>query len=364
MFKFVTGSVQAKLVTMFLVMFALLAVTVALNFNAFGALDDSAPAVDQAGAQRMRVYKLSTLAAEYFDADAEHRVEIGAELDATIAQFDAVQAGLDDGNADLRLNGTGDQAILTGLANTVDSWASYKSDLQTVLASDTIGQEALAVVNEEADHIFNESAGVVSALNAVQVSVVDVDQAGAQRMRVYKAAFLSNAVEDASGEEREGLVAQLGATIAQFEAVQAGLKSGDPDLGLKGSTDLAVLAKIEATDQLWVDYRATLEAAAAGSHSALLDVDHMASQMFASSAEVVEALTDSQVSVNEIDKAGGLRMRAFKLAFLANEYELARDEEARVSLRADIDSTVAEFAATLAGLRFGDTSLGQGGSAT
>jgi len=59
--KFITGSIQAKLIAVLLIMFGILAATIGLNFQTFGSLESSTPMLNQAGAQRMRAYKAATL---------------------------------------------------------------------------------------------------------------------------------------------------------------------------------------------------------------------------------------------------------------------------------------------------------------
>ena len=58
--SWITRSLQVKLIGMLAILLALLGVRVALNFNTFSSLDGSAPALNQSGAQRIRVFKLAT----------------------------------------------------------------------------------------------------------------------------------------------------------------------------------------------------------------------------------------------------------------------------------------------------------------
>ena len=58
--SWITRSLQVKLIGMLAILPALLGVRVALNFNTFSSLDGSVPALNQSGAQRMRLFKLAT----------------------------------------------------------------------------------------------------------------------------------------------------------------------------------------------------------------------------------------------------------------------------------------------------------------
>lgn len=197
MFSYVSQSIQAKLIAVLLVMFSLLVIMVVLNFNTFGSLDASTPAVNQAGAQRMRTYKLAELAGSYYRSDEAERASIGREFDTTLAQFEAVQAGLANGDSDFNLAGTNSNEIRTQLAVVDAAWESYKEELLTVRSSDTVAQEALGQTNGSADSVFGAAASVVGAMKDAQVAGADIDQAGAQRMRAYKMAFLANEWVDA-----------------------------------------------------------------------------------------------------------------------------------------------------------------------
>ena len=133
MLRYISGSVQAKIVGMLLVMFGLLAVTVALNFNTFGSLEGSGPSIDQAGEQRMRTFKLATLAGDYDRLGRDARVTIGAQLEQTIAQFEDVQVGLAVGSDQYKLQGTDDSGILAQLGVVDQSWETYKANITTIL---------------------------------------------------------------------------------------------------------------------------------------------------------------------------------------------------------------------------------------
>jgi methyl-accepting chemotaxis protein len=358
----ITKSVQVKLVLALLLIFALLGITVGLNFQAFGSLDGSAPAVDQAGAQRMRVYKLASLTSAYLSADAAGRQEVGPAIETTIAQFGAVQGGLADGNSELNLSGTSNGEIVGQISAVNAGWEEYKANIEAVLASDLIGQEGLAAVNGLATSVFTDAAATVNAMKAAQVSSVDLDQAGAQRMRAYKMAFLANEISMISGEALVMATTDLNATIDQFAAVQTGLRDGDEALGLQGTNNVAILQALSASDAVWETYRTQLELSVQGSHLALEEVNAIAGEQFATSAAVVTGLVSNQVSLGALDLAGGLRMRAFKLAYLANNYAASRDNTERDAIRAEIAATSGQFNSILSGLRDGDATLGLDGT--
>jgi hypothetical protein len=173
--NFLANSIQNKIIAALAVMFGLLVLTVVLNFNAFGSLDGSAPMVNQAGAQRMRTFKTATLANEFNRSDAASRPAVAEELNATISQFDQVQAGLSAGDAQFNLSGTSNQGINDQLAVVNAQWADYKANIETVLGSDTAAVEALGRVNGSVSDVFSAAAAVVGAQNTSQISAIDID---------------------------------------------------------------------------------------------------------------------------------------------------------------------------------------------
>ncbi|NQW16578.1 MAG: type IV pili methyl-accepting chemotaxis transducer N-terminal domain-containing protein [Chloroflexi bacterium] len=359
--NFLANSIQNKIIAALAVMFGLLALTVVLNFNAFGSLDGSAPMVNQAGAQRMRTFKTATLANEFNRADAAARPAIAEELNATIGQFDQVQAGLAAGDAQFNLSGTSDQGIIDQLAVVNDQWTVYKSNLETVLGSDTEAMEALGRVNGSVGSVFSNAAAVVGAQNSSQVSAIDIDQAGAQRMRVFRMAFEANSFADASAGEKPELAAGLRSTMADFEAVQAGLRSGDTARGLKGTSDTAILAKLDDVDATYVQFEHDLELIlnqGSDSETALIDLDHRANGLFGTTAATVTTMNTSQVSLVDLDSAGGQRMRAYRVAYLANEYLAAETDAERADISEELWAQADTFDAVQAGLRSGDPSRG------
>jgi methyl-accepting chemotaxis protein len=364
MLKFLTGSIQAKLLAIVVAMFGLLAITVGLNFQAFGSLDGSAPAIDQAGAQRMRTYKLAALANEYYQSDEAARDSIKPDLELTISQFGTVQTGLADGDSTLNLTGTKVDEIRSQLDVVNQEWETYKTDLETILASDTVAQEAVARINGSATAVFSSAATVVTALDQSRIGAGDLDQAGAQRMRTYKLAFLANAYRDASVSERPDLAAAMNTTIGEFDSVLIGLRSGDSALGLDGTSDASVLSALSAVDAAWPAYKADLQSSITSGNvdSVIERIDHAAPSIFGLTAQVVKIQNAGQVSLVDLDQAGAQRMRVFRTAFLANSYITARDTATRESLAEELHNTVMQVDNVLAGLRDGDAALGLAGS--
>ena len=306
----------------------------------------------------MRTFKLATLSSDYNRANAEARVAIGSQLETTLTQFEDVQAGLANGNDQYQLTGTTESGILTQLGVVDETWESYRAGVDTILASNTAATEALMDVNHHAPEVFTSAAGVVNGLNAAQIPAVNINQAGAQRMRAYKMAFLANDYIMATGTTQNAIEQELVGTMAQFDSVQSGMRNGGGDFGLMMTTDGSILENISAVDVSWSTFKSDLNRVMSGNHDALDQIRDGVAPLFALANAVVGSMDAKQIPLATIDQAGGQRMRVFKLAYLANEYPLAVDEAARAHIVEDMHQTMDQFEGVQAGIREGNSTLG------
>ena len=365
--RYLTGSIQVKLVIVLLVMFGMLAATIGLNFNTFGALDNSTPMVNQAGAQRMRAYKAATLANDFNRANAESREAIGPALTGVMTQFEEVQSGLATGAEKYNLAGTTSDDVLAQLSVVDESWNAYSEHLTTVLNSDTVAYEAVAVVNDTVPALFSSAANVVGVMNQSQISSVNLDQAGAQRMRAFKLGFLTNTWVSASPSNRSSIEEDLRATMNDFEAVQAGLRSGDVDRNLSETTDPATILLLDSVDGVYSAFKTNINEVISGNDPNSISLGHVNNQapaLFGAAADVVKSMNTNQVSITDLDAAGGQRMRAYRTAYLANNYLTATTAEDRASIWAEIEVQADAFEAIQAGLQFGDAGRGLTGTSS
>jgi len=364
--NFITGSIQAKLIAVLLVMFGILAATIGLNFQTFGSLESSTPMVNQAGAQRMRAYKAATLANDYNRADATARQEIGPALTGLVTQFEEVQLGLSSGDLKYDLTGTNSDDVLAQLAVVDEQWSVYSEELAAVLGSDTVATEAVGVVNSTVPALFSKAADVVGVMNTSQISAANIDQAGAQRMRAFKLGFLTNAWADATAGERVDISKNLSVTLGDFAAVQAGLRDGDTARNLSATTGEAI-GLLAATDDLYAELATNINTVVDGNDangSALKNVNSLSTDLFTASAAVVSSFNTTQVSITDLDAAGGQRMRAYRTAFLANNFLAAATQVERKAIWAEIETQISAFEAIQVGLHSGDASRGLKGSSS
>lgn len=364
MLSFITRSIQAKLIAILLVMFALLAVTIGLTFNTFSSLDGSAPMINQAGAQRMRIYKMATLSNAFARSHGEERVAAGETLHATVTQFDEVQIGLNQGDAKYNLTGTNNSGIVSQLSVVDNDWVTYKENVETVLNSSDSETLALGRVNDSATALFLAAKTARSTIGTTGPNKAALDQGGAQRMRTYKMAFLANDFMMLTGSERADVGRQLSATMVEFEAVQLGLRNGDANFGLVATVIPEVRTQLQVVEADWMGYKSDLQvvlSAGSGAEAALMRVNSSATPMFAQVAQARALIGSTGPNGAALDQGGAQRMRAFRMAYLANNYNMATGDT-RENLKAELMTVMGEFEAVQAGLSAGDASLGLQGS--
>ena len=140
----------------------------------------SGSAVDAAGAQRMRAYKMAFLANNYARATGDEGAVIGAELEATIGQFAAVQVGLRSGDASLGLEGTSDAGSLAQLDAVDAAWTPFQTNLTEVLAVSGKQGEAMANSTDVVEPIIVELTGNLVELEEEVEAAGDAVLANAQ----------------------------------------------------------------------------------------------------------------------------------------------------------------------------------------
>jgi methyl-accepting chemotaxis protein len=86
--------------------------------------------------------------------------------------------------------------------------------------------------------------------------------------------------------------------------------------------------------------------------------------LFSASAAVVSSFNTTQVSITDLDAAGGQRMRAYRTAFLANNFLAAATQVERKAIWAEIETQIVAFEAIQTGLHSGDASRCLKGSST
>ena len=173
-----------------------------------------------------------------------------------------------------------------------------------------------------------------------------VNQAGAQRMRAYKAVTLANAYYRASEAEQDAIGAELTAVMDQFDEVQIGLHEGSETFGLNGSSNPAIVAELGVGSTLWSDYSDDLNTVLDSdtrSQNALESVNHEVNGVFEAAASVVSKLRSADVSAEYVDIAGAQRMRSFRTAFLANDFRLAETVSEREAVLEDLNSQIDTF---------------------
>ena len=161
--------------------------------------------------------------------------------------------------------------------------------------------------------MFKAAANVVNGMSASQIPTVNINQAGAQRMRAYKMAFLVDQYVSTTGAEQAQIGQDLVATMGQFDAVQNGLREGGGDFGLTETTALSILEKISAVDAAWASFKMNIDLAMSGDHTGEERVREQVAPLFQSANNVVASMDEMVIPLQAIDQAGGQRMRVFEV---------------------------------------------------
>ncbi|MEE8470819.1 MAG: HAMP domain-containing protein, partial [Dehalococcoidia bacterium] len=250
-------SIRVKLIGGFLIVVALLLAVFGIAYNGIASVSRGANDIKQAAALDDAVMSMDISLLNTMDIEAQALI-IGysPELDV---QFQEAVAAFDEGEATITELGTTSQ--LTMLEEMVQDHENFQAAILTTmgLVQETNNQAALLSVNDNVAPLFGEANLVVQTLVNSNIAGAALDQAGAQRMRAYKMAFLANNYVIATGAEALALATELEATISQFEAVQAGLRNGDASLGLAGTTDAALLARLSSVDSTWASFEGDLQ---------------------------------------------------------------------------------------------------------
>jgi methyl-accepting chemotaxis protein len=173
-----------------------------------------------------------------------------------------------------------------------------------------------------------------------------VNQAGAQRMRAYKAATLANAYYRATETEQSAVKNELTSVMKQFDEVQIGLETGSAEYGLSGTDDSKVIAELATGTGIWAEYSNDLSAVINSdrrSFTALESVNNSVNDVFSSAAVVVSKLRAADVSAEYVDIAGAQRMRSYRTAFLANDFRLVESDALRAVILEELDEQIMNF---------------------
>lgn len=137
-------SIQAKLLTVTLVLFMFIVGLLGINFYTYGILQGDAPAINLSGSLRMRAYKLALLSNQYATAPADKKAAIINEIEQEITAYDKIMDGFAKGDEALKLEPISDEASKKQYDVVKSYWEKYK----TLIASLQSGTDLPAKVGE------------------------------------------------------------------------------------------------------------------------------------------------------------------------------------------------------------------------
>ncbi len=237
-----------------------LLVAFCFNFTAYAATPlEWTMLLHLGGKQRMYTQKMCKeilLIAKGVDVEANKR-----NLQRTIALFDRTLDGLVHGNARLRLAKTTNPAIVEQLDKVDNLWQAFRQTVEMVIDGNTspailkklTSQNMPLLENlNKALSMYEKESGLT--LEASQARTINL--AGKQRMLTQKMTkeFLLMANGIAPDENQ----AKLQESIHQFERTLKGLLDGDDALGLSGTRNGAIRAKLKSVRRIWKQYKPIL----------------------------------------------------------------------------------------------------------
>ncbi len=167
-------SIRTKLQSILILLFLFIVALVGLNFHTFDQLKDDSPAVNASGSLRMRAYQLSWLSARLVSADASQEGDIRTKIADFTAQYDRILAGLDKGDAEMKLAATDDPAARAQLEAVKPRWAAYRDQVDAVVKADTPEARSAAdaaVAASVADYVaeVNKLVGAYDAASQAKI---------------------------------------------------------------------------------------------------------------------------------------------------------------------------------------------------
>ncbi len=217
--------------------------------------------INLSGRQRMLSQKMSKemlLIAKEVDVEANR-----AALKKTAALFDTTLKGLLDGDAKLGLPATSSKIIRKQLGKVEKLWSKFYVHVNAVLSGNSVPIDKIATENlpllknmntavrlyeKEAKKATGKSAGVV------------INLAGKQRMltqKMSKEILLISLKYDVDGSKGD-----LRSTSSLFDRTLKGLRDGDGDLGLPGTTNPEIVAQLSKVSELWKTFKPLVDSAA------------------------------------------------------------------------------------------------------
>ncbi|MCA9408075.1 MAG: type IV pili methyl-accepting chemotaxis transducer N-terminal domain-containing protein, partial [Candidatus Omnitrophica bacterium] len=216
-----------------------------------------------AGRQRMLSQKMSKEALFVLAGinPEVNKINLGKTRDL----FVLTHKGLKEGSVELQLPETENKEILLQLATVEEIFEKLNPLFEKVISSGNLSQEDIGALQKDNLFLLKEMNQAVlmyekeagSVLQGDNTLTTIINLAGKQRMLSQKIAkeilfVYLNFNED---ENQKALIE----TSKLFYKTLLGLKSGDGDLGLPGTTDSAILAQLDVIDNVWQNINPTIK---------------------------------------------------------------------------------------------------------
>ncbi|MEM1383396.1 MAG: type IV pili methyl-accepting chemotaxis transducer N-terminal domain-containing protein [Pseudomonadota bacterium] len=197
--------------------------------------------------------------------------ENSAEIGQVLQSFDAVMAGLRNGDAALKLaKAESNSKVLKALDEVERSWQPFRAAADKVAVSGSVPEGSGELLFEDDKKILGELSKLVAAVESAHaipadmllVNAVLIDLAARQEVltqSVGKNLCLLR-IDWRAEEHRAEIVAEM----AQIDATQQALLNGVPTMGIKPAPTPAIKLALEEFGVVWSEMRTVVDQAVAG----------------------------------------------------------------------------------------------------
>ncbi|MDP2760924.1 MAG: type IV pili methyl-accepting chemotaxis transducer N-terminal domain-containing protein, partial [Sideroxyarcus sp.] len=145
----------------------------AWQVHTIGEIKQDAATINQAGSQRMRLFKLVILTEQYTEHTEHREQNIQALIDQEMTTFEAILHGLKHGDPQYDIKSVGDPEIIAYLDKSGDEWnKTIKPLFQNVLAA-SASKETLRTLKDHVEEYVTHIDTLVALLQAYSEKKVD-----------------------------------------------------------------------------------------------------------------------------------------------------------------------------------------------
>jgi methyl-accepting chemotaxis protein len=240
-------SVKARFIGSYALLIILFLIQIPIVYSLVKGMGDKFAQVDAAGSLRKRAIELTYVLNRHILNGEE---ELEQVFQAKKAEYGVIVSALRNGSKDIPA--IKNPELLDRLKNVEDKWLPMLSALDKAMESGDSLTEAMLEVEQTTFPLVDSLNGLVKGFVGLNDAsyAKSIDQAGFQRARTVKMAYLVERYARTNYEQSE-VLAELNKTISEFDAVLYGLRKGSTEFGLRPVANPALLGRFEEINSLW-----------------------------------------------------------------------------------------------------------------